>query len=193
MATKITGLDEHTKRRKKAQAVIVALVDAAGADGLLRTNLYKAFWLSHLFAMTETGRSLTDWPIVKMPRGPGIHEFTDLISDLVGSVLQDDEETVGPLPRPTDACSRSRARAEAISELRSDELVAVKHAVKLVGSRSANDASRLSHEVSRSWREAQKGAELDIYLDLLVDDEEVDRIRESTAKNAELARKILGC
>jgi hypothetical protein len=56
----------------RAKRVLVDLIRAAGGEWRRKTRLYKAYYLAHLFyAEAETG-DLTNWPVVKMPYGPGI-------------------------------------------------------------------------------------------------------------------------
>ena len=37
-----------------------------------KTRLFKAFYFAHLFYARSAVDYLTDWPIVRMPQGPGI-------------------------------------------------------------------------------------------------------------------------
>ncbi len=76
-------------------------------------------------------------------------------------------------------------------ELDEDERAALKEAVRLVkGGLTAAQLSELIHEHSRSWQDAKNGEILDIYLDILSDDE-FEENREALAKSRRLVEGVL--
>ena len=56
-------------------------------------------------------------------------------------------------------------------DLAEDEIEAIKSAVQETANKSASAVSAESHEDSRTWRDSRDGAEWNIYLDLLSDEE----------------------
>jgi hypothetical protein len=60
--------------RAKADAVIIELLRTAAGEWTGKTKLYKAFYFAHLYFANEHPGQLTDWPIARMPEGPGIHQ-----------------------------------------------------------------------------------------------------------------------
>lgn len=162
----------ETKRAKK---IILELVREAGGQLPNKTNLFKAFWKAHLDYAAKNAGYLSTWPIVRMPNGPGIEDFDLLLSEMLADGWLTLAETqvgaqwaivfsLGPtLPSaslPAEAIASIRAGVQAIA------------------------ASDDSHRHSRVWREAKEGEELDIYLDL-VSDEERDRRETNFAALAE--------
>lgn len=68
--------------RHKAKRLILEIIRQA-KGGLGKTQLFKAFWLSHLYYAQIARGYLTDWRIVRMPHGPGIDDGDDLLHELV--------------------------------------------------------------------------------------------------------------
>ena len=84
---------------KKAKQIIKEIIRQAGGrlDG--KTRLYKAFYLAHLFYFERSPGLLSDWPIVKMPNGPGIDDGDILIDSMVAAGEIALEHVAGrPLP-----------------------------------------------------------------------------------------------
>ena len=70
-------MDKAMKDRKNqaelAKQVICAIVEAAGGKLEGQVRLYKAFYYAHLYCWENAAEGvLTDYPIVRMPNGPGI-------------------------------------------------------------------------------------------------------------------------
>ena len=158
-------ISHETKRAKK---IIVELVRQAGGQFQNKTNLFKAFWKAHLAYAANSPGYLSTWPIVRMPNGPGIEDFDLLLSEmLLDGWLTIDETEVGPYramvfklgpncPPPT---------------LPESAIEAIQDGIKAVDGKSATAVSDESHRQSRVWREAKDGEVLDIYLDLIGDEE----------------------
>ena len=74
--------------RAKALALAITLCKP---EGWQRTVFYKVFWRAHLRHMLQHGRALTDWPIVRMPNGPGIEKGPELLAQLAeeGAIVQE--------------------------------------------------------------------------------------------------------
>src|ERR1700733_1970508 len=86
--------------RTKARNVVLELIRCA-KDGVWdgKTKLFKAFYFAHLyFAKLQPG-ILTDWPIARMPQGPGIHMSNLIFEELQREgLLQVEETQEGPYP-----------------------------------------------------------------------------------------------
>jgi hypothetical protein len=152
--------------KERAKQIIVEIVRQAGGSLDNKTNLYKAFYFAHLrFAEMNPGY-LSSWPIVRMPRGPGIHNAGSLLDELR------DQVAVSPVLKGDRIGCRFILSADAApSTLSEKEIEAISYGVKHVICRSAANVSHKSHRISRSWNEAQSGAELNVYADLLSEDE----------------------
>ena len=158
-------ISHETKRAKK---IIVELVRQAGGEFQNKTNLFKAFWKAHLAYAANNPGYLSNWPIVRMPGGPGIDQFDQLLAEMLGDGwLTIGETEVGPYRAMVltlgQSCPPPSLPQEAVE--------AIREGVAAVDGKSAATVSDESHRQSRVWREAKDGEELDIYLDLMDDAE----------------------
>src|SRR5437667_5852958 len=82
--------------RERAKRLILEILRQS-EGGLGKTQLFKAFWLAHLYYSKNARGYLTDWPIVRMPNGPGIDQGDSLLLQLIhsGDVVRT-YEAVGP-------------------------------------------------------------------------------------------------
>lgn len=164
MVTPVTPAD-----RNRACQLILEIVWKAGGTFKNKTNLFKAFWWSHLAFARENPGYLSHWPIVKMPNGPGIHDFDMLLGDLVSSgKLQLEQVESGDFKAFV-----FKANPEA-STLSNSEIAAITEGIEFVANRTAAEVSEESHS-SRAWSNAAVGDELNIYDDLF-SEEEHDRV-----------------
>lgn len=169
--------------RERAEQIILEILRQAGANGLGRSKVYKAFWLAHLFYARENKGFLSDWKVVKMPRGPGIHRGEQLLQDLGEKcLLVQSDERVGPFIEKR--CMA--ARFDNQPSLPSDAVQAIEKALDFIKGMTAQQLSDLSHEFSRSWWETSFGDELDIYSDLIPDEEYQERTQTLQRAAAEL-------
>ena len=151
-----------------AKQIILEILRAGGVLNF-KTSLFKAFYHAHLrFAATHTSY-LSAWPIVRMPRGPGIDRFDVLIGELLAEgAVETHQIKAGPYEgfqfRITDKTARRNMLPDGAIE-------AIEYALEQVKGRTATQASDDSHSASRAWRDARDGEELNIYLDLQSDDE----------------------
>ena len=169
-----------------AKRIILAIVHEAGGRFRGKTRLYKAFYAAHLWYWKQSAGILSDYPIARMPKGPGIHRGDDLLRQLVadGSLeIQLDRSglypeyvyrTVGPGPEVTQ-----------------EERHAIGKAVQWVAGRDATQAVQEIHEFSRTWNEAKDGEILDVYRDLLTDEQE-EETRAAVGKARELIDNAWG-
>ena len=93
-------IDENAIRNK-AKAVIAEIIRQSPGDRLEgKVRLFKAFYFAHVYFSRSTAKSsLTGWPIVKMPMGPGIDHSEELLEELVEEgVISIEEVDIGPYP-----------------------------------------------------------------------------------------------
>lgn len=176
-----TGVRESS--RHAAKELILDIIAAAHGELRGATRLNKAFYFAHLFYWQKGDGVLTDYPIVRMPNGPGIDEYQTLIAQLAhDGLIEVISKQAGPYPDNTYSLKVSRdvdtasVRGQAIHD-----------AVKLVERKTAAELSEMIHERSRAWQDTPNGRELNIYGDL-VEDRELDRIRGEVAAFREAAR-----
>ncbi len=170
-----------------AEEVLLDILAIKGGRHESKTLLYKAFYLAHLFYWGEHDGVLTKYPIVKMPQGPGIDAGDALIQGLIDRDLVHREiERKGPY-----RCEVFTLRVKREIDPENPRQQAVRAAVDFLGDKTAAEVSSWIHEFSRSWRDAPSGAELNIYLDLLTD-EEFERVQRSSIEAAQLVRDAFG-
>src|SRR5436189_4755977 len=88
--------------REAAKHLILKIVAMAGGRLEAKSRLHKAFYAAHLIYWRERQGVLTDYPIVKMPNGPGIDDLEGLLEELVdGDALEVVEGTKGPYKQTT--------------------------------------------------------------------------------------------
>ena len=156
--------------RERAKLIIAEIIRQAGGSFRNKTNLYKAFYHAHLrFAETQSGY-LSNWPIVKMPRGPGINDGSKLIAELVNEGILDLDDNVIDEEKGISAICFELI-GEAKGELSTEAIEAIKLGVQQVAGKTAAQVSSDAYEVSRSSRDARDGEELNIYLDLIPEEE----------------------
>jgi uncharacterized phage-associated protein len=164
--------------RADAKEVICLLVGAAGGALRGKVRLNKAFYFAHLYYWREAGGVLTSHPIVRMPHGPGIDDAQRLIAELVEEGLLSVatsqngpfDENVYRLTGEPSPIDESTAKGRAISQ-----------AIAFVEGRTAAELSEITHEHSPTWRTTPDGGEMNIYLDLM-DEEEIQSIRDRLAE-----------
>jgi hypothetical protein len=161
----------RNRDKERAKAIIVEIIRQAGGRFRNKTNLFKAFWRAHVAWAESHLTPLSDWPIVRMPMGPGIDKFNALLGELMleGSVEAEQVqhgEFTGFVFHLLPGAPES---------LGPDEVEAVKRGVAAVDGKSALDVSERSHDQSRAWQSAEDGEELDVFLDAIPEDEYRER------------------
>ena len=157
----------------QAKKVIAEILRQAGGE-LGKTKLYKAFWLAHLFYCKSTRGYLTDWPIVRLPKGPGINNGDRLLAEMEqAGTVRVEHVPKGPF---TEICCKLIAASP--DDLPEAAIAAIASAINELKDHTADSISALSHEQSRSWATTPNGHELDIYSDLIPDDVYAERQRE---------------
>ncbi len=152
-----------------AKRVILELIRKADGQVTGKTRLFKAFYFAHLIYFEKNPGLLTNWPIARMPQGPGIHKSEELFDQLVKEgrlVIEQVHENVYPEYR-----YRLTEKPNDLAPLPADADLAIQRAVDFVKDKTAVQLSQLTHEYSRSWIEGKSGDLLDIYIDVIPDDE----------------------
>ena len=134
-----------------------------------KLKLFKAFYFAHLYFARSFSGLLSEWPIVRMPRGPGIDRFDELLHKLTQEgVLKIEPVMVGPFPSTKYKATGKQPPYDPLSE---DAVTAIQEAVTFVADKTAAELSAITHDLSRSWNETKAGVELSIYTDLLSDED----------------------
>jgi hypothetical protein len=155
-----------TARDKEiAKQIILEIIRQAGGVLNYKTSLFKAFYHAHLrFADTQPGY-LSTWPIVRMPRGPGIDRFDVLIGELLAEgAVETHQIECGEYEGFQFRIGRASPRRNVLPAGAEE---AIAYGVQQIKGKSATQVSEESHVVSRAWRESGDGEELNIYTDLL--------------------------
>ena len=167
-----------------AKSVICDLIAAAGGMLCGTVRLNKAFYFAHLYYWRDQKDVLTDYPIVRLPNGPCIDDYEILLEELArdGRIAV----TTRPLGPYTETVYR--LAEDRPFERDGPRAAAILSAVEFVESHSAVELSEITHEHSRSWQETPNGKEMNIYADLL-SDEQIWQMKASGAEgDAEQAR-----
>lgn len=161
------GMFKTLRDRERAKLIIRAILHEAGGTLDLRTSLYKAFYAAHLYYFAETPGVLSNWPVVRMPEGPGIDDGQTLIAQMVRENLIAEYDSYSPYHE----YSYKLLKPLGPDEISRDERAAITKAVAYVKGKTARSLSRELHEKSYSWKNAKDGEVLNIYLDLLDEEE----------------------
>ncbi len=157
-----------------AKDVICELIAASGGvlRGKLRLN--KAFYFAHLFYWQEADDVLTDYPVVRLPNGPAVDDLDTLLLELAA-----DNRIV--VARAWNGPYRENvyhyAGSPATEDAQTPRTRAIRQAVDLVEGHTAAELSEMTHEHSWSWQNTSNGSELNIYLDVLSDEQRAEIAR----------------
>src|SRR4051812_11085828 len=95
-----------------AQAVLLEILRLADGEWSGKTRLFKAFYFAHLYYAMDRPEGLTNWPIARMPQGPGIDRSGKLFDELVHDGLLIVEHIhAGPFPEYRYRLTEKGARA----------------------------------------------------------------------------------
>jgi hypothetical protein len=158
-----------TPDKNRAIRIIAEIIRRAGGELTGTTRLNKAFYFAHLYYAESAPGYLSDWPIVKMPNGPGIDSGNQLLAEMKDAgLLSTDHVQVGPFQAVRFRLTGKEVPGDALPP---DAIRPIEQAVELVQVKAASELSELTHDFSRSWNLAKDGEELNIYIDLIPDDE----------------------
>jgi hypothetical protein len=156
-------VDTYANEKERAKQIIVEIVRLYGGRSKSKTGLFKAFYFAHLFYVRRAIGYLSNWPIVKMPGGPGIEQADKLLQELVDEgKLTVRIEQIGPY----DAIQYEVPEGSTPADLSLAAIDAIREAVVFVKDKTATELSDLTHEFSRSWNNAEMGDELNVYIDI---------------------------
>ena len=159
--------------RTLAKRVIVEIIRQNGGKMRNTTNIFKAFYFAHLFYAESSPGYLTEWPIVRMPNGPGVDDGNELLQELADAGhLTRKTIRVGPYPANEYHLTENDLAGKPLSK---DAVKAIKEAATFVKGKTATELSNLTHEYSRSWTKAKDGERLNVYIDIIPDDEFEER------------------
>lgn len=155
-------------QKNLAKAVIVEIIRQSGGVLRNKTNLFKAFWKAHV-AAASMGRSLSTYPIVRMPNGPGIDKFDRLMGELMSEGAVVTEMTI---VGPYSAFEFRLVAHDAYDDcLTADDVIAIRNGVEFISGKTSAECSEWSHQQSRSWVASKDGDLLDTDLDSIPEDE----------------------
>lgn len=181
---------DASRKMRRAQQVLLEIARQSIGDAIIgKTKLFKTFYFAHLYYAKDNPGYLTEWPIVRMPNGPGIDQFDLLIDGLVREGLMICTLTSdGPYPT-------TRYQAVGVindcPQLTHEEIQAIARAVEYTKNKTAAQLSQITHEYSHSWNDSTDGEELNIYRDLL--DEDADKtLRNHVAKIGKDIESVFG-
>lgn len=176
--------------RTKAQDVILEILRNSDGEWVGKAKLFKAFYFAHLYYANENPGLLTDWPIARMPQGPGIDKSSLLFDELVKDghlIIESVHE--GPFPEYRYRLTEiGQASARPAQEARA----AIKEATLFCAPLTAAELSQITHEQSRSWIEGKDGDILNIYIDTIPDDEYEKRRSQMLELDNQLAQVMGG-
>jgi hypothetical protein len=173
--------------REQAKRVILQIVAIAGGrlEGVARLN--KAFYAAHIIFWRDRQGLLTDYPVVKLPNGPGIDQFAGLIYELVEvGDLEKIEEAKGPYTQSTLVL-----KVPVEIDPNAPEFEPISEAVRWVNSMSTAQLSVVTHEQPSYQGQPRMGYEQAIYLDALSEDE-YEGVRAACNQADEAFRIALG-
>lgn len=164
---------EEAEEKDRAKQIILHILKQAGGS-LGKTRLFKAFWLAHLYYAKNAPGYLSSWKIVRMPHGPGIDKGDELILQMKKSgIVAVEHKPSGPYTEMV--CKLTEQSG--LKDISEEATQAIKTAVNVVTELhgSVEQISEWSHEVLRSWGSTPNGEELDLYTDLIPDDDYLER------------------
>jgi hypothetical protein len=167
--------EQLEKRKQRAKQVLLEIVRQAGGELRGRLKLFKAFYLAHLLYADSSPGYLTEWPIVRMPHGPGIHAADQLLVELLDEGALAIESTRRPTELAPPEVYREAQNGKSEPPLPPPALKAISEAVSFVRDKSGLQLSEWTHEFSRSWMEAKDGDELNIYIDMIPEEEYLEQ------------------
>ena len=175
----------------KAKVIVCALVHFSGGmfEGLTRLN--KAFWRAHVYHYRHQDGLLSTYPIARLPEGPAIDDFEDLLI----SLEREGRIELGQRDK-FDYVETTITLKSAPPVLDEDEETSIKNAVEWVKGKSAKQVSHESHSLSIAWQKCKNGELLDIAFDALSDEEvaaakaQEKKARENVAWAAKITRAM---
>jgi hypothetical protein len=172
------GLPERVDRRQAKRIILEILRQVTATkptgSGLARESIAFVFWFAHLYYAKRNPGYLTNWPLIRTSWGVEIRDASALLGELVEEELVRAEPVErGPffvtVYQPTGKESESELSPAAVEAIR----------------QAATEYPLFSHHVSawpipfsRAWCATPVGEEMDVYLDLIPEEEYEERRRQ---------------
>jgi len=152
---------------KLAKTILFEIVRQDGGAFFGKTRLNKVFYAAHLFHWTNHTGVLSDYPIVRMPKGPAVDNLDMLLSSL------ESEGLIHIASRPNGPFREQvyTSITDVETLLSQEQIDSIKMAVAWAAGKRGVELSDIAHDFSRTWDETPNGGQMDIYLDLLSDEE----------------------
>ncbi len=173
------------QERRTAKDIICAIIQEAGGTLCGTTRLYKAFYVAHLYYWLHSEGVLTDHPIVRMPRGPGIDNGLCLLAELCeeGRINAHEAPSGIHLERVYTLAKGGKVRLE------KGQKQAIREALKVVSGKTAAGLSDMVKAMSASLKMVPEGSEIPLYLDVL-DEADLEGIDQQLREAGELVDKV---
>ena len=172
-------------QREAAKRVLCAIIQRSGGTFRGQTRLYKAFYWAHLHFWKNYSGMLTTYPIARLPQGPGVDQGEDLLFEMqCQDLIRVAVENSGQYSERVFTLIK-----QFMVNLTEEELAAVEHGLRMVENKTAKQVSDETHESSRSWKRLSNGKLMDIYEDLLTEDE-IAAIEAANKRAKELASAV---
>lgn len=156
----------------RARDLLWQIIAMAGGELSGKTRLNKVFYEAHMNSWNDSAKMLTDYPIVRLPHGPGVDNLDVLIEELVEQGrLRVEAQKNGPY---LEFVYRLREAPPADPE--TFRVNAIQKALQETSEFTGKELSQRSHDRSRVWNQRTNGQELDIYADA-VEQSEIDEVR----------------
>ena len=158
----------------KAKALLCAIIEENGGRLEGMTRLYKVFYYAHLVHWHRNRGMLSEYPLVKMPKGPGIDDGDVLLNELKQEgLIESQTQQKGPYPE-----NMYTLRGQVPNPISADEREAIRHALDWANRHpTATHLSDVTHSESRAWNLSEMGEDLDLTLDTLSDEQYSEMIR----------------
>jgi hypothetical protein len=145
----------RSDHRARIKGIILALFDVSGRDCLDKAQFGKAYCYANIEALRGVRRPVCLWPVVKMPYGPGIHQYREVLDEMVRD---------GWLERVGQVMYRRRPDAPSDLGLSEEDRGFLEAAWRRVEGRHFGALRDESHELA-SYKEAETGEEMLLELD----------------------------
>lgn len=150
---------------RRAMAILRAILSESRGQQLHgKVRLFKNFYYAHVYHWRDAVEPLSSYPIIKLPRGPGIGDFGRLDAMMRESgVWQVSQEAIGPhigwLYTLADG-------GQDLPELGPAARNSIRSAVRFTEDKTAAELSELTHEFCYDWPRVRLGELLDVSRDV---------------------------
>jgi hypothetical protein len=146
--------------------------------GVAKVALASVFWLAHLYYAKRNRGYLTEWTLIRTPYGAEIKDWPAILQELLreGLVAVEVEE-FGPFPCTVYGYTGKRF----VPDLPTGASEGIREALRFLLTVQPSWPPLGGGwwvTVSRAWRGTAVGAEIDIYLDLIPDEEYEEQRRQ---------------